>query len=83
MIEKFEMKHFFFVGMIVFSIVLICGFYNTILNWNLMRLSLRISDLSMKFFYFMLILVFYKNYTTSKITPPEMSDEELDKITKS
>ena len=81
MIEKFEMKHFFIMGMIIFSIVLICGFYNLISDWEKMRLSLKISDLAMKFFYVLIIIVFYKNYLTTKISPPEMSDEELDKIT--
>lgn len=81
MIEKFEMKHFFFIGIIVFSIVLISGFYNLILNWDMMRLSLKVSELAMKFFYFMIILVFYKNYKGLKIPTPEITDEELDKIT--
>ncbi len=83
MIEKFEMKHFFIIGIIVFSIVLVCGLYNLISDWERMRLSLKISELAMKFFYFMLILVFYKNYKSLKIPVPEMSDEELDKLTSS
>lgn len=82
MIDKFEMSHFFIVGIIVFSIVLIAGFYNLILDWERMRLSLKVSELAMKFFYFALILVFYKNYLSTKIVKPEITDSELDELTK-
>ena len=83
MIEKFEMRHFFLVGMIVFGIVLICSSFNLYVDWNRMRLSLKVSELAMKVFYVMLVLVFYKNYKTSQIPMPEITDQELDEITKS
>jgi len=80
MIEKFEMKHFFIMGIIVFLIVAVGNIFTISKAWENMWLSAKVTGCAMIFFYFMLVLVFYKNYKTVKIPTPEMSDEELDKI---
>lgn len=83
MIERFEMRHFFGAGVIIFIIVCIGNIFTISRAWDSLWLSAKVTGCAMIFFYFMLILVFYKNYTTSKIPTPEISEEELDKIIKS
>jgi len=80
MIEKFEMRYFFGAGMIIFFIVGVCNIINMYFAWQQIWITSKITGSAMIFFYFMLSLVFYKQFQASRIPVPEIEDNELDEV---
>lgn len=68
-------------GMIVFSLVLFSNVYNLSYYWQDVVPMSKVSGCAMAFFYLVLVIVFYKQYKSSLITP-QLSEAEVDSMLK-
>ncbi len=80
MIEKFNIKYFFLIGIFAFSFVVVSNIHGLIIYWDKILISKKVADVLMTLFYFALTIVFYNQYKATKLAPKPLEEKELDKI---
>jgi len=81
-LEKFEMKYFFMIGIVAFSCSILASIYNLYTYWNVMLLPKIVADIIFIVFYCAIIIMFLNQYKVARTAPKQLDEFTLDEIVK-